>query len=215
MPKLCLVGMMGSGKSTVGLLVANRLGWPFADSDRIVEAESGRSIAEIFAGGREPRGGRAGERGRGGGLGGSGEQAFRELEEAVVARLLGTPGPMVVALGGGAPTIAATRERLTAATVAWLRGSPRVLAGRLRGATDRPLLAGGPAPEHASQVAPRGESAPEIPEIEETLRRIEECRRPTYEAVADLVVDTEGRSPQEVAESVTAAVLGALPRAPR
>lgn len=84
---------MGSGKSTVGPLVAARLGWRFVDADDVIEAEAGVRIREIFA--RQ------------------GEAAFREREYATIARL--TEGNhLVLALGGGAIETAATRELLLA-----------------------------------------------------------------------------------------------------
>jgi shikimate kinase len=82
---------MGSGKTTVGPIVAARLGWKFVDVDDVIEAESGTSIAEIFAR--------------------YGEVAFRDLEHATIARLAGTDA-LVLALGGGAIEREATRNLL-------------------------------------------------------------------------------------------------------
>ena len=82
---------MGSGKSTVGPLLATRLGWQFIDADDIIEADAGIPIAEIFA--RQ------------------GEAAFRQQEHAVIARLAAT-GNLVLALGGGAIETEATRNLL-------------------------------------------------------------------------------------------------------
>jgi shikimate kinase len=76
---LFLVGFMGSGKTTVGRLLAARLGWPFHDTDALVEARDGRAVARIFEE--------------------SGEARFRELEQDVLAALGGAPA--VVATGGG------------------------------------------------------------------------------------------------------------------
>ena len=83
---------MGSGKSTVGPLVARRLGWRFIDADNIIEAEAGMAIATIFATHGEPH--------------------FRELERALIARLAATDS-LVLALGGGAIETEATRTLLT------------------------------------------------------------------------------------------------------
>jgi shikimate kinase len=82
---------MGSGKSTVGPLVARQLGWNFVDADDVIAAEAGSTIAEIFA--RE------------------GEAAFRVRERAAIARLAGEEA-LVLALGGGAIEDAATRSLL-------------------------------------------------------------------------------------------------------
>ncbi len=82
---------MGSGKSTVGPLVARRLGWTFRDVDEVIEAEAGATIAEIF------------ER--------QGEAAFREREHAAIERLASCDA-LVLALGGGAIEQEATRTLL-------------------------------------------------------------------------------------------------------
>jgi len=92
--RIVLTGFMGSGKSTVGPIVAARLGWRFVDADNVIEAEAGSKIAEIFAR--------------------YGEAAFRELEHATIARLAAT-GNLVLALGGGAIERAETRELLLTA----------------------------------------------------------------------------------------------------
>lgn len=89
--RIVLTGFMGSGKSTVGPLLARRLGWSFVDADDAIEAEAGVPIAEIFAR--------------------HGEAAFRERERATIARL--TAGDaLVLALGGGAIEHPATRSLL-------------------------------------------------------------------------------------------------------
>jgi shikimate kinase len=87
--RIVLTGFMGSGKSTVGPLVAGKLGWRFVDADDVIEAEAGCTIAELFA--RQ------------------GEAVFRARESAVIARLSAGDG-LVLALGGGAIENAATRE---------------------------------------------------------------------------------------------------------
>jgi len=92
--RIVLTGFMGSGKSTVGPLLARRLGWSFVDADEVIEAEAGVSIAELFA-----------QRG---------EASFREREHATIARLAEGNG-LVLALGGGAIEHGATRELLRAA----------------------------------------------------------------------------------------------------
>ena len=80
---LYLIGYRGSGKSTVGRVVAQRLARPFSDSDDLVEAESGMTIKDIFAE--------------------KGEPWFRDLEAKVIAELAGeTQFSRVVSLGGGA-----------------------------------------------------------------------------------------------------------------
>jgi len=92
--RIVLTGFMGSGKSTVGPLLAERLGWNFVDADDVIEAEAGVTIAELFSR--------------------HGEAAFREREHAAIARLATTDG-LVLALGGGAIETAATRSLLLTA----------------------------------------------------------------------------------------------------
>jgi shikimate kinase len=89
--RIVLTGFMGSGKTTVGPLVARRLGWKFLDVDDVIEAEAGATIAELFSR--------------------YGEAAFRERERAAIARLAETDG-LILALGGGAIEHPATRELL-------------------------------------------------------------------------------------------------------
>ncbi|HXS76171.1 MAG TPA: shikimate kinase [Terracidiphilus sp.] len=89
--RIVLTGFMGSGKSTVGPLIADRLGWRFVDVDDVIEAEAGASIARIFA-----------ERG---------ESEFRDLEYKTIARLA-SGDHLVLALGGGAIEREETRNLL-------------------------------------------------------------------------------------------------------
>jgi shikimate kinase len=89
--RIILTGFMGSGKSTVGPLVAERLGWRFIDVDEVIEAEAGCKISELFAG--------------------DGEEAFRDLEQATVERLWAGED-LVLALGGGAIERGETRDLL-------------------------------------------------------------------------------------------------------
>ncbi len=120
---LVLVGLMGAGKTTVGELVAARLARPFVDTDRLVEANAGMTVAEIF----ELRG----------------EAAFRALEHDAVADACASPTPLVIACGGGAVLDAANRRALRdAGVVVWLQASPAELGARVGtdAAVDRPLL---------------------------------------------------------------------------
>jgi shikimate kinase len=122
---LVLVGLMGAGKSTVGAECARRLDRPFVDTDELVEAVTGATIAELFAT--------------------VGEQAFRVHERAAVADACASPVPAVISCGGGAVLDPVNRRRLRdRGVVVWLRATPDVLADRVRAdGVDRPLL--GPA----------------------------------------------------------------------
>ena len=117
---IVLVGFMGAGKTTVGHLLAERVGLPFVDSDRIIEQTSGRSVPQIFAE--------------------DGEPAFRALEHQVIAGLLDGPD-LVLALGGGAAEHPRTRERLATAQVVYLQVGYDQAMLRVGGDPGRPLLA--------------------------------------------------------------------------
>jgi len=120
--------MMGAGKSTVGALTAERLGWRFVDLDEEVCARSGSSVAELFAS--------------------RGEREFRGLEAACLADVLAGGDDIVVAVGGGAVLDPGNRRLLRhEATVAWLRARPPTLATRVDDDEARPLLQGGDGPE--------------------------------------------------------------------
>lgn len=119
---IALVGLMGAGKSTVGKRLAAQLGMPFRDADAEIEAAAGRSVSEIFAQ--------------------FGEQAFREGERRVIARLLEEP-PHVLATGGGAFVNDETRALINERAVSiWLKADLDVLARRVSRRDTRPLLAG-------------------------------------------------------------------------
>ena len=120
---IVLVGFMGAGKSTVGRLLAERLGCAFADTDELIEARAGAPVKDIFSH--------------------AGEDAFRALERDVVAEAL-MGGPGVVALGGGALGDAATRAALAEAVVVHLEVSFEEAMRRLGPDDSRPLLAADP-----------------------------------------------------------------------
>jgi len=168
MPRVVLVGPPGSGKTTTGAALAERLGVPLHDTDAAVEAAQGRSISDIFVV--------------------DGEAAFRDLERAEVSRAL-SEEPGVVALGGGAPVDPLTEPLLSEHTVVFLDVGIADAAKRIGFDRSRPLLAVNP---RASWV------------------RLMNDRRPVYERVATYVVDTAGRSAEEVAD-VIAGLLGERP----
>lgn len=118
-----LVGVPGSGKTSTGIELAHLLELESHDVDALIEAEHGRSIAEIFAT--------------------DGESAFRALEEAATLRALQAGG--VVALGGGAVTNPVIREALGGHVVVWLRATLNQAVHRVGDGTRRPLLASDPA----------------------------------------------------------------------
>ena len=118
---IVLVGMMGSGKSSIGRRLAARLALPFVDADAEIEKAANMTIAEIFAN--------------------QGEAYFRAGEARVIARLL-EGGPQVLATGGGAFMNPETRAAIRAKGVSiWLKAPPDVLIKRIKRRSDRPLLA--------------------------------------------------------------------------
>jgi shikimate kinase len=122
---LALVGYRGTGKSTVGRILAGRLSRTFLDADIEIESRAGRSIAAIFSDG--------------------GESAFRDWEERTLAELIDQFPTAVLATGGGAVLRETNRRRVRDfGFVVWLRADPAVLARRLEGdtssAASRPAL---------------------------------------------------------------------------
>ncbi len=117
---IVLVGFMGAGKTTVGRLLAAKLGLPFTDSDQAIEDRAGRPIPQIFAD--------------------DGEPAFRALEHEVIAGLLAGPDT-VLALGGGAAEHPATRVLLASVPVVYLRVGYAEAMKRVGGDRGRPMLA--------------------------------------------------------------------------
>jgi len=117
---IVLVGMMGSGKSSVGRRLALRLGRPFVDADTEIEKAAGMTIADIFS------------------L--RGEAEFRSGEARVIVRLL-EGGPQVLSTGGGAFMNSDTRAAVAAKGISvWLNAEADVLMKRIRRRQDRPLL---------------------------------------------------------------------------
>lgn len=117
---LTLVGLSGTGKSTVARLLGERWGWTPVDLDTEIEAIAGCSIPEIFTG--------------------QGEAAFRRLEQESLQVALEREG-VIIATGGGAPCAAGAMAKILAAGPAvWLQACPLQLQQRLQGAEVRPLL---------------------------------------------------------------------------
>jgi shikimate kinase len=138
--RIVLTGFMGSGKTTVGSLLAERLGWRFLDLDHEIEHRDGRTVPQIFAA--------DGTKG--------GEAHFRRLESATLAALLGQRH-VVVALGGGAPEELGNRlllEQTPRTAVIYLAASFETLVARctqqaaIPGSTARPVLANITLAEH-------------------------------------------------------------------
>lgn len=120
-PKAVLIGLPGSGKSTIGRRLAKAMGLTILDTDAVIEQRTGRTIADIFAT--------------------DGEAGFRAIEEQVIREALQTHDG-ILSLGGGAVTTAGVREALSGHTVVYLEISAAEGMRRTSGSTVRPLLAG-------------------------------------------------------------------------
>ena len=120
-PKAVLIGLPGSGKSTIGRRLAKAVGCGLLDTDAVIEERTGRTIADIFAT--------------------DGEPGFRRIEEEVIREALDTHDG-ILSLGGGAVTTEGVREALSGHTVVYLEISAAEGVRRTSGSTVRPLLAG-------------------------------------------------------------------------
>jgi shikimate kinase len=165
MSHVFLVGFMGSGKSSVGRLLAEKLGMPFCDLDAAIERRAGKAVSGIFAS--------------------DGEVAFRQLEHEELSALTAS-ADHVVACGGGVIVEDRNRALLKSlGTVVYLHVTADEAIMRIGSAEGRPLLAGDPLA--ASRV-------------------LLSARESLYEAVADVTIDTTGRSLAQVADAVVAAL---------
>jgi shikimate kinase len=165
---LILTGFMGSGKSTVGKILAAQLGCRFIDLDAEIVAAAGCSINDLFS--RD------------------GEDGFRKLESFQLEQVL-TPGEgSVVATGGGAVISAQNRTLMRGSgVVVNLKVTLEQLLSRLNGCSDRPLLAGGDTAKWAAALM---------------------SEREQYYADADIRIDTDGKSVEDVAAEILCSVKG-------
>ena len=152
---VALVGLMGAGKSSIGRRLAQALNLPFVDADTEIETAAGSTIDEIFS--RD------------------GEEAFRNGERRVIARLLDRP-PQVLATGGGAFMDPRTRALIGERAISvWLRADLDTLLTRVGRRNNRPLLKSGD---------PRA-----------VLTKLMAERYPVY-AEADITIDTVDGPPE-------------------
>lgn len=162
---IVLVGLMGAGKTCIGMRLAKKLGMEFVDADAEIESAADCTIEEIF------------ER--------YGEQAFRDGERRVIARLL-EEKPRVLATGGGAFMNTETRDNVRRSGISiWLKADLDVLLQRVSRRNNRPLLKKG--------------------NRRETLARLIEERYPSYET-ADITIETGNESPDATVDRVMSAL---------
>ena len=181
-----LVGLMGSGKTTVGRRLAARLDRTFIDADAALEEITDRTIAEIFAT--------------------DGERGFRAVEADVLEELLEHHEPAVIASGGGVVLNGENRHRLRQpeVTVVWLDASPAFLASRVEGKSHRPLLAGDADARtvltrlHEERTPLYEEVADIVVDVEPFHREEEKPKRALAERIADLVLAHEARGAAEL-----------------
>lgn len=170
--RVLLVGFMGSGKSSVGAVVAERLGWELIDVDKRLEAELGLSVAEVFAT--------------------LGEEVFRTTEARMTADAL-EGEQVVIAAGGGWAAVQGRLEGAPDGTMSvWLDVSPEEALRRVGTQPGtRPLLS--------------------VPDATAVAIDLLERRAPFY-ARADVKVDTDGVSVEDVSARILDVVLGKDPK---
>jgi shikimate kinase len=145
--RVLLLGMMGSGKSSVGRALAERTGWPFVDNDALVERATGSTAREL--------------------LRDRGEEAMRDAESEALRAGLALPPPAIVATAAGTILREADRRAMAAGgLVVWLRAAPDVLAGRAVGAPHRPWLDDDPVAWFERTIADRAPLYGEIADLE-------------------------------------------------
>ena len=174
MRHIFLVGLSGSGKSTIGRLLAQQLGVPFLDSDTLIEATCGERIPSIFAH--------------------HGEAYFRACEQRALVDALSTyKNGAVVATGGGAVISEENRQLMAEHGVrVWLRTEPTIALERLQFQQTVAL---------AQDIVPEIRPLLAGPDPLATLQALAAVRRPLYEE-AEFVCDTAGKTGEQVAQEI-------------
>jgi shikimate kinase len=172
--RILLVGMMGSGKTTVGQALAARAGWRYVDNDELLDRLVGATPKQILA--RE------------------GEATLRASESAALRLGLETPGPSVIGVAAGTILDAADRAALSeGGVVIWLRATPRTLEERSVVAAHRAWLEEGGAA---------------------WIRETAVARDPLYASVAEITLDVDERSADDLAAEIQAHVCKAIAACP-
>ena len=173
--RLTLVGYRACGKSTVGRLVAARLGWPFIDADADLELRLGMPIGIFFAT--------------------RGEPAFRDAESTALGEILGKSGPLVLATGGGCVLRAENRGfiRENGGTVVYLHAPASVLQERLRrDAGGRPSLSGATVADEVPRILAQRE--PLYREVADAVIAADQSPAAVAAALV-AIVDNPGQNP--------------------
>ncbi|MFZ2857718.1 shikimate kinase [Acidovorax sp.] len=162
--RCALVGMPGSGKSTVGRQLAHRAGVPFIDLDHRLERTIGTTIRHFFEV--------------------EGEARFRDLESQLLAEVAQLPGGLVLSTGGGAVLRPENREVLRQfGNVLYLRASPEEIYKRVKHDKTRPLLQGGNPLEKLRELY-----AQRDPLYRETAHYVIETGRPSVSTLVNMVM---------------------------
>lgn len=141
-----LVGMMGSGKSSVGRALADRTGWTFLDNDELVERATGRTARELAE---------------------DGEAAVRAAESAALRAGLAFEEPAIIGVAGGALLDSDDRGRIgEGGFVVWLHATPEVLAARAVGAEHRPWLDDDPVGWFRRTIGERAELYAQVSDLD-------------------------------------------------
>jgi shikimate kinase len=159
---IVLTGFMGAGKTTVGRMIAERLGYAFVDMDEEIERATGLSVNRIFEM--------------------YGEAAFRERETVLTARLAGRDRQVVSCGGGWALNPGNVARMEDSSKLVYLKASPNTILRRTGGDSSRPLL--------------------NVSNREDRVVSLLGTRAPVYLSVADLVVDTDDITPEQVSEKI-------------
>jgi shikimate kinase len=168
---IVLVGLMGTGKTTVGTLLAERLRRPLYDSDAVVETRTGRTVRQIWET--------------------DGEAAFRVEETKALADALSAAEPSIIAAAGGVVLRPENREALRGADalVVWLRGDPEVLVRRALTGEHRPLLDSDPLGNLRAMDADRAALYRDVADLEVDVTAQEAAD------VADTILQAVGDGP--------------------
>lgn len=171
MRPVILIGYMGSGKTTVGKCLAERKKIEFLDTDAMIEEQEGKTISDIFDQ--------------------MGEESFRDMETALIQRLVEEQrSDVVLSVGGGLPVRKENRVLLKKlGTVIYLMASKETIIERVSGSENRPLLRDG--------------------SLDEKVEHMLKLRSPLYEEAADIRIDTNGKTADELADEITAVKVSA------